>query len=249
MKRLLIILSLLALACDSDSAWDCAQTQGSVVQQEYQVATFDRILIRDGVEVILKQGSEQSVIIESGENLLPDVSVEVSNGQLILKDNNGCNLIRDYGLTKAFVTAPNITEIRNASAQAVSSLGVLSYPSLKLFSEDFNEEESGYTTGNFDLNLDVESLELTANNLSNFFLRGSAENANLRIFAGDVRIEAQELVVQDLQVFHRGTNQMYVNPQLSIVGELRGGGDVIAVNRPPVVEVTEYYTGRLIFQD
>jgi hypothetical protein len=41
---------------------------------------------------------------------------------------------------------------------------------------------------------------------------------------------------------------MFVNPQRSIRGEIRSGGDVIAVFRPPVVEVEEFYTGRLIFE-
>ena len=42
---------------------------------------------------------------------------------------------------------------------------------------------------------------------------------------------------------------MIVNPQASIKGSIFGTGDVISVNRPPVVEVEELYTGRLIFED
>jgi hypothetical protein len=40
-----------------------------------------------------------------------------------------------------------------------------------------------------------------------------------------------------------------VNPQNKIAGEIRGTGDVIAVNEPPVVEVEQFFTGQLIFQD
>lgn len=250
MRKLIFILSwILLLGCDSDSAWDCVQSQGDIVRQEFDLPVFDKILVRDGVELILKQGPEQKIVIETGSNLLPDVSLEIVDGRLVLEDNNSCNIGRDYGLTKAFVTAPNITEIRNASQRRVSSDGTLTYPSLRLLSEDFNESQDGYTNGDFQLELAVESLFLSANNLSNFFLSGSATTANLQIFAGDVRIEAQDLIVQDLQVFHRGSNQMMVNPQQSIIGEIRGGGDVISYNRPPVVEVVELYTGRLIFQD
>lgn len=250
MKRLLLLFSVLSLlACDSDSAWDCLQRQGDLVQKEFQLASFDRILVQQGVELILKQGAEQTVVVESGENLIIDVTAEVQNGQLIITDNNSCNIARDYNLTKAFVTTPDLSEIRNASAQRVSSQGTLAFTNLILLSEDFTTSEDGYTTGDFHLQLDVDVLRLEANNLSNFFLSGSADYANLRIFAGDVRIEAQNLMVEDLEFFHRGTNQMFVNPQQSLVGELRGGGDVISLNRPPVVEVTEYYTGRLIFQD
>ena len=40
-----------------------------------------------------------------------------------------------------------------------------------------------------------------------------------------------------------------VNPLNSIRGEIRGTGDIIAVNRPEIVEVDEFFTGRLIFED
>ena len=41
---------------------------------------------------------------------------------------------------------------------------------------------------------------------------------------------------------------MVINPQLSLSGELRGTGDLISVNEPPVVDVVRIYTGRLIFE-
>ena len=41
---------------------------------------------------------------------------------------------------------------------------------------------------------------------------------------------------------------MVVNPQMSIRGRIVGVGDVIAVNRPEIIEVEELYSGRLLFQ-
>jgi hypothetical protein len=40
---------------------------------------------------------------------------------------------------------------------------------------------------------------------------------------------------------------MIVFPVGSIKGELRSSGNLIAKNRPTVVDIDEYYTGRLIF--
>ena len=42
---------------------------------------------------------------------------------------------------------------------------------------------------------------------------------------------------------------MIINPIESLRGSIRGTGDVISVNRPPIVEVEEYYTGQLLFED
>lgn len=249
MHRFLLILTLVLTACNSQSSWDCVQGEGQLVQKEFGLASFDRILVRSGVELILRQEEEQQVVIETGEYLLADISVGVIDGQLIIRDNNTCNLVRDYGLTKAYVSSPNIKEIRNASAQPVSSDGVLNYPEIELISEDFAQEEDGYSSGDFILQVAVQTLRLRANNLSNFFLSGTAEGADFRIFSGDVRIEAQDLTIKDLLFYHRGSNQMIVNPQRSLRGDIYSVGDVISLSRPPEVEVTEYYTGRLIFQD
>jgi hypothetical protein len=43
-------------------------------------------------------------------------------------------------------------------------------------------------------------------------------------------------------------SKMVVNPQQSIIGSIRSTGDVISLNQPPIVDVEEWFTGRLIFQ-
>ena len=237
------------LGCESQDSWDCLQGQGDLVQVNFEVDDFTSIRVRDRVELILKQGPEQRVVIESGSSLLGDVSVLVEDGVLILTDANACNLFREYGNTKAYVTAPNIDNIRNESGVTVRSDGVLSYPDLRLVSEDFTENDRINTDGDFNLDLNVESLEILSNNLSNFFIRGTADYAFIRLFSGDSRVEAQDLIAQDIEIFHRGTNQIFVHPVLSIFGEIRSGGDVISSNQPAVIDVVEYYTGRLIFLD
>ena len=66
-------------------------------------------------------------------------------------------------------------------------------------------------------------------------------------FAGSGRFEGADLIAQNIEVNHRGSNDMVVNPIQSLTGELRGTGNVIAVNQPPIVDVEETYIGELIF--
>lgn len=247
MKRILYILSLILIfACDSEDASDCFQTKGTIVQQEVIVAAFENILVNRDVELILKEGAEYEVIIESGSNLINDVEAIVVDNQLQLTDHNSCNYVRDYGITKVYVTAPNIKSIRNSSQYEVSSVGVLAYPSLQLISEDFNTPGS-FTIGDFRLELNVDNLNIVANNISSFYLSGTANDVFIGFYSGSGRFEGKNLVAQNIDVFHRGSNDMFVNPQVSISGELRGTGDLIAVNEPPIVEVQQFYIGALIF--
>ncbi|MBT8295128.1 MAG: DUF2807 domain-containing protein, partial [Gramella sp.] len=66
--------------------------------------------------------------------------------------------------------------------------------------------------------------------------------------AGDSRLEARDLIVQNYDLFHRGTNKLIVNPQQTLKGDIFSYGDIISVNRPPVVDVEEHFRGRLIFE-
>jgi len=155
-------------------------------------------------------------------------------------------LVRDFNQTKIFVTAPEITEIRSATQFDISSEGVLTYPSLNLVSEDFNED-TGYTTGTFHLTMNNQNLRIIGNNIASYFITGEVVNLNVRLFSGTGRFEGADLISQNVQVFHRGSNKIIVNPQQSLKGEIRSTGDVISLNKPDIIEVEEFFSGRLIF--
>lgn len=236
------------ISCDSENSFDCAQKAGDRIQQEFEVAQFNAIVVEEGVQLIVKEGIQQKVVVQTGANLLNDIEINVTDGVLKLYNNNGCNLVRDYNSTQVLVTSPNIELIRNASGYEVQSEGVLNYASLTLLSEDLEEEDKYHKDGDFRLKLAVDTLNIIANGLSNFFLSGTANAANIQLLEGDIRVEAQNLAVQELYIFHRGTQKVIVNPIQSLRGKVLSTGDLISVNRPAVVEVEETYTGKLIFE-
>ncbi|NNC49050.1 MAG: DUF2807 domain-containing protein, partial [Flaviramulus sp.] len=99
-KQLYIVFLILIFACDSENAGDCFQKEGTIIQQEIIVANFDKIFVNRDIELIIEEGPTQKVVIETGKNLINDVSAAVANGELTLTDNNTCNYVRDYGITK-----------------------------------------------------------------------------------------------------------------------------------------------------
>ena len=217
MKKTIYILvaSIVVFSCNSEDANDCFQTTGATVQQDVEVLAFEKILVNRDVELILKTGADFSVIIETGENLLNDVDVKVVDNQLQLFDHNSCNYFREYGITKIYVTAPNITEIKSSTQYDVSSDGVLTYNNLQLISEDFNSPGS-FTVGDFRLNVNTTQLRITANLISSFYITGQTENLFVGFFAGSGRFEGKNLIAQNVDVFHRGSNDIMVNPQQSL---------------------------------
>ena len=242
-----IVLSLFIMACDNEDAGDCFQKSGRIIQQVVELESFDKILVNRDIELILKDDVSQSVTIESGENLLNDVIAEVVDGQLILTDNNTCNYVRDYGVTKVYVSSPNIAEIRSSTQYDVSSDGILTYPSLTLLSEDFGAAGT-FNVGDFRLQINNSSLNVVFNNISVCYVSGQTSNLNIIFASGTCRFEGRELIAQKVQVSNRSSNDMIVNPQQELSGKILGIGDVISINTPPIVNVETLYRGRLIFQ-
>lgn len=250
MKKLvfLILATFLLSSCDAEDAPGCFKKAGEIIQDEVLVESFNEIIVYERVKLFIQQGPIQKVVIETGENLRKEVSVEVINNRLSIRNGNSCNLVRDYELTKVYVTVPDLTWLQNSSGSAIETIGTLKLNDLWLRSVNQENDLSIHTDGDFILDLDVENLRITNDNVSNYFLEGNVENFTVFFANGDSRLDASNLIVQRYEIFHRGTNKMIVFPVQSISGELRSSGDVISKNRPPIINVSEYYTGRLIFE-
>src|SRR5690606_8467858 len=131
----------------------------------------------------------------------------------------------------------------------ISSNGVLNYPELILLSENFGNEGLYSTIGDFNLQVNTNNLQLIFNNLSTAFISGNATEVFIGFYSGDSRFEGANLIAQNIQIFQRSSNDMILNPQLSLTGEIRSTGDVISLNQPAIVEVETFYTGQLIFEE
>ncbi len=244
-----LCLVLLLVSCNTENAPDCFQSAGELVRTEVAVPEFSTITVFERLNLVLIQGETQRVEIESGEFLLNEITAKVEGNRLVVRNENGCNLFRDYGLSTVYVTSPNISEVRSSTGLLISSQGVLNYPNLRLLSESFTDPEIETSSGSFDLELANENVTLVVNGIAYFRLRGLTENLTVTVAAGDSRIEAEKLSATNVTVNHRGTNDVLVNPQERISGLISGYGDVISINRPEEITVDEIFEGRLIFMD
>ncbi len=252
MKKIkFIILILLFASCNKENVSDCLRKTGTIISSEVEVPSFSRIQVQNDISVVITQAETQKVTIETGENLMNDIQVFVEDDMLILKNNNSCNIFGDYGVTKIFISTPNLTEIRNSSVGTVSSNGLLIFPNLLLLSNtntNANVEDPN-KSGDFILNLSCEDFRVSANGFSIFYITGNSNKARISFADEWPRFEGEDFIVNILTVFQRSATYMKVNPQLEISGEIRATGDVISVNHPEIVDVEELFTGRLIFQD
>lgn len=253
-KRILILsyctgLLVLLAGCNSEEATDCLQTDGEVISRSITLPEFTRVRIDNDVSIEITQGLTQEITIETRANLWSDLSFTVEDNTLIAQNNNDCNFFRESKQTTVHLTTPNLVFIKNNSIGEVRSNGVLSFPTLRLESITTPGLEDVNKTGDFYLDINSEDFRIFANGNSDFYITGSTTSANINFSDEFPLLEASNLLIEDLTFRHTGAAPMIVNPQNSITGQIRATGDVIARNEPPVVDVEELFTGRLIFED
>ena len=244
MKKIFFIsvVSFLLFSCEKPG--DCIKSTGQMVTKEIPAKPFDVIYVYAGIGLVVKEGPEYKVEIRSGENLIDDISAVFQENVLTFRDNTTCNWVRDYGETTVFITAPNIVEIHSRTEQEIKSDGIITFPILRLISMDLSE---GAGTGDFIFQLDNGQLVIENNNVSRFYISGKTQEALLNFYDGNGRIEAQNLEIKKAKIFHRGSNDMHINPIESVEGELFSTGNLVLYNSPPMVNVIQHYYGKLIY--
>jgi Putative auto-transporter adhesin, head GIN domain len=243
MKKVLLLLTTVSiLGCSKPS--ECVESTGKEVTKEFVLPNFSKIKVYNNISLIITEGTIQKIEVKTGENLIDNIEVTTENDILVLKDKTTCNWVREYGETKIYVTTPTLTEIICKTQKDISSNGVLHFPSLSLNSMDLTD---GAGTGNFVLYVDNSNLEIHSNNVSNFYLSGKTNNLSANFYNGDGRIEAQNLLSKEINVFHRGSNDMILNPITIISGNMYSTGNIRCKNHLVDNQVVSHYLGQFIF--
>lgn len=247
MKKLIFVLPLFLLfGCNISE--DCIRNSGSMRTKELPAGTpFNKIYVYPNISLVLSQGDQYEITVKAGSNVIDDISAEVVNGSLELRDNSGCNLNRQYGNKTVFVTTPywENFEIYSNTAQVIRSEGVITHNFLGIFSMDYF---GGVGTGDFDLTINNWQTVIQSNNVSAFKITGQTQELLLNFYDDLGRFEGENFLAGHINVFQRSANDMIIYPVNSLTGNIYSTGNVISKNHPPEVNVQRHYTGRLIFE-
>ncbi|WP_445456283.1 GIN domain-containing protein [Flavobacterium sp. HNIBRBA15423] len=243
----ILIISLLFIATSCGISEDCFKGNGNRIIQNFPLEGFTKVKVYDGVGLIIKEGPDYEVRIETSDNIIDNLEVKLEGDMLVVKDNSTCNIARDYGQTIVYLTTPNLTEIHSKTNQDIKSEGVLRYPELKLYSIDISD---GAGTGDFYLDVDNGYIFVESNNVSNFFIEGQVNYLDVFFTWGNGRFNGSKLIINNkFYAFHRGSNDLIIFPNPIILeGDIYSTGNIILKNRPYQVNINEHYYGKVVFQ-
>jgi hypothetical protein len=249
----IVVCCCMVLATSCGISEDCFKGNGNQVIQLFPLENFTKIKVYDGVGLVIKEGANYEVKVITSDNILDNLEVKLQGNMLVVKDNSTCNIARDYGLTTVYVTVPDGTflpiipelELHCKTEQKIESEGVLHSIIVRLFS--IGDDGDGAGTGDFHIKVDNSQLVVENNNVSNFYITGHCNEMLLNFYFGNGRFYGQNLQSENIKVYHRGSNDMFVYPVQKIEGTIFATGNVILQNVPPLVNVDEVYTGRVIY--
>ena len=235
-------MALLSVGCSDPNAPACLQKKGGLVEIELIVSPFTSIDVFDQFTVNITQGAKQQVVLKARSNQINGIKYAVAEENFTLRNENNCNWIRAFEFPTINITHPNLTELRLSGGGTIMSEDTLSYPELKLVSEN--------VSGDFILKVNCTNLRIVNNQLSNYWISGRADNLFVGFYAGNGRFEGAALEVDNVDIFHRGLNDIVVHAISSLSGEIVHLGNIVYVKTiPPLIDVTKTGRGALIFRD
>jgi len=146
---------------------------GNVVTETRPVSNFRAIEIDYPAEVLVKQGSQESLEIEAEDNLLPNLKTEVKNGtlEIFYKRENG-KRVHPTKTVKITIVVKDLTDV------AFTSAGELTVDQLK--TDKLDVSLSG--AGNVALDdVQVKTLEVSLSGAGSLNASGTADDLDLSI--------------------------------------------------------------------
>jgi len=133
----ILIFSILSMfSCSKSQRDDCLTSLGETVSKQVGVLPFQRVYVEDRLQLFLVQDSSRHGLLEleGPKNLIAQVTSEVVDGRIELRNTNTCNFVRsfDYELI-ATLYVDEIVELTVESIAEVTSTDTLFIDNLSIF--------------------------------------------------------------------------------------------------------------------
>jgi Putative auto-transporter adhesin, head GIN domain len=188
MKFLLNLLLCLSLV-SCTLAQRGVKGSGTVTTENRPVSDFSKLELSGVFNVVIAQGSENKVSVETDDNLQELVTIENNGSTLIAKNKRGSRFRKSTKMN-VYITYKNITDIKNTLVGNLSSSNLLAQSS-------FNYKSSA--VGNTDLKLEVSTLNIDISTVGNTKIEGKATTCDLNnssvgnYIAGNLIVEEMAL--------------------------------------------------------
>lgn len=223
MRIITIAIAILSIsACTQGQIRKTVRGNGKVVTETRTAGTFTGIRVSSGVDVYLKQGSDESLTVEADENLHEYIITDVRDGILhVYNDANVLHAERE----RVYVTMKEIKSVKTTSAGDVVGQSPVKTDRLEL---------SASSAGDIKLEVYAKEIKIDISSSGDMTLNGEADilEADLSS-AGD--LNAYDLKVREADVSASSAGNADVNVSEKITARASSAGDVNYMGNPKYI--------------
>lgn len=196
----------------------------NVTRSERKLEPFTGIKVSSGVDVYLKQGDDQSVVVEADENLHEYILTKVRDGVLHVYTEVS---IRNAEKERVYVTMKEIREVETSSAGDIVGESPVKSNELEL---------SASSAGNIMLEVYAKEVEVSVSSSGDMTLSGETDKLKADLSsAGD--LNAFELKSREADITVSSAGDADINVAEKITARASSAGDINYKGDPQFVDV------------
>ncbi len=238
MKQVILLLSIFLCSCQRGD--DCFTNKGANGSISRKLEVFDKISVENRINLIITQDSAKAgeVVISGPENLLEEITTDVSDGWLKIKNMNTCNFVRsyDYELTINVF----LKELRVLNIDGIAS--VKTEDTLLIKKLDIEH----LALSDIHLTLSGDEVFLRSRNSAHTRLDGK-----IKVFKGSIEeisdVDAEFLKAEEVLLDTHSPLYCIVNASKGIFVKIYGPGSILYVYEPSEYKIVDVQlsSGRL----
>ncbi len=237
----LILLGFIPLSsCKKQNSCDCFKSYGTIVSETRNLISFNKLHAFDKIEVYYIQDTNiitPTIKIVTGKHLLSNISTEVSNGELQIKNNTKCDFVRgSHNQVTVYVTAKHVKYFIQDGVGNIYSGNMM------------KEELVDYTitnSGDIHLNINVSNIVGHMFGVGDIYLSGNSQNYLVNA-TGECFINAKDLNTSYCFIVYKSTGEAHVNVSGELDAIIDYTGNIYYSGNTPTITKKRTSTGDLI---
>jgi hypothetical protein len=237
---LIIAISLPFTSCEKDPFPNFALTIGKNVTVTRTVAeNFTKISLNDDVDLVLTQGTNYSISIEGGENILSGIETTIADSTLTIRNHNKFNWLHSYDKKIiAYVTLPHLVHMTYESIGTVSCTDTIREDSLYV--------NSNAGSGYIKLKVNIGTSHFSINSGSVDMDISGISGVNYIYSNAYGPFHCQNLKTIYTFITSNSTNDCYVNATYLLEYNILSLGNIYYSGNPQLVASSVTGAGKLI---
>ncbi len=223
LKILLILLyasvSVFNEGCTKPGECRCVKSNGQQIMQHRSIGCFNEIILKDNINLTLKQDTVDELLLSVPENLANFVKTEVKDSVLYIYNDNKCNWLRSFKIDiSASVKTTGLKNLECHGSGNVKTEGFIE--------RDYFEINLYDASGRFDMMLKTKVSEVKLHTgPADLHISGYADKSTV-YNAGTGFIFMQNYDTKTTDIRHNGSGQCYVNATENLYATLEYVGDI-----------------------